>query len=181
MHPFSGTHLLNGCWSHFLPFFGFSPVIHTKHSLVINIPRQLLYYFGHEGEVYHGWKCLQSLFEQYCILHVALCVQLATLCGSKLSQNMGFFNKKPFERPILFVPQRGAIDRGAMILLSGWGGGALAWGGHWHGGGGGGIGMGGPLAWGGMPFSGGSPSNISTKGRVCSSRSGSGAAGLTDT
>ena len=28
-------------------------------------------YFGHEREVYHGWKCLWSLFEQYCILHVA--------------------------------------------------------------------------------------------------------------
>ena len=25
-------------------------------------------YFGHEGEVYHGWKCLWPLFEQYCIL-----------------------------------------------------------------------------------------------------------------
>ena len=26
-------------------------------------------YFGHEGGVYHGWKCLWSLFEPYCIMH----------------------------------------------------------------------------------------------------------------
>ena len=43
MHPFGGTHLLNGCRSHFLPFFGYSPVMHTKHSQVMNIPGQLLY------------------------------------------------------------------------------------------------------------------------------------------
>ena len=53
---------------------------------------------------------------------------------------MGFFNKKPFEGPRFFNPERGAIDRGGggMILHSRWGGGigmggALVGGGGWYG------------------------------------------------
>ena len=43
---------------------------------------------------------------------IILCIQLATLCSSKISQNMGFFNKKPFAGPRFFILERGAIDRG---------------------------------------------------------------------
>ena len=52
-------------------------------------------------------------------------VQLATLCSHKMSQNMGFFNKKPFGGP---------LTGGPMILHSVLGG-PMAWGGHWQGGG----------------------------------------------
>ena len=38
-----GAHLLNGCRSHILPFFGYSLVMHTKHFQIINTPRQLVY------------------------------------------------------------------------------------------------------------------------------------------
>ena len=150
MHPVSGTHLLNGCRSHFLPFFGYSPVMHTKHSLVISIPRQLLY--GQEtrqlsrvwespgpGSSYMGNMQYAILFKQRSqrlpsminfpfITKMILYVQLATLCSHKTSQNMGFFNKIFFRGPRFFVPERGPIDKGGHDS-SFRGGGALAWGG----------------------------------------------------
>ena len=142
MHPFWSTHLLNGCRSHFLPFFGYSPFMHTKHSLVINIHRQLLYRqqmcllsrvrkSPHPSSSYMGHMQYAKLFKQRpqalasmiyfpFMTKIILYVQVATFCSHKISQNMGFFNKKPFEGP---------LSGGAMILYSGWGG-------HWHGGGG---------------------------------------------
>ena len=45
--------------SHVLPYFGA-----TKCSQL-----DMQDYFGDKREVYHGRKCLLSLFEQYCILH----------------------------------------------------------------------------------------------------------------
>ena len=55
---------------------------------------------------------------------IILNVQLATLRSSKISQNMGFFNKKPFGGPRFFVTGRGGHDSSFR-----WGGGALARGG----------------------------------------------------
>ena len=55
---------------------------------------------------------------------IILCVQLATLCSSKISQNIGFFHRKPFRGRRVYVPERGAIGMG---------------------GGGGGIGQGGKM------------------------------------
>ena len=129
--------------------------MHEKHSLVINIPRQLLY--GKQTRQLAGvWKspglgssCMGNM--QYAILFkqrpkafpsmiyfpfmtkIILCVQWATFGSSKINQNTGFFNKKSFGGPRFFVPKRGAIDTGGHD--------SSFWlGGHWHGGG---IGKGG--------------------------------------
>ena len=66
---------------------------------------------------------------------IILCVQLATTSSSKISQNMGFFDKNPSGDQDSSFLKGGAIDRGghdSSFRL-----GELALGGHWPGGGGG--------------------------------------------
>ena len=65
---------------------------------------------------------------------IILYLQMATMCNHKISQNMGFFTKKPFKGPKFFNPERGAIDTGGhdSSFRGGIGGGG---GGHWQSGG----------------------------------------------
>ena len=55
----------------------------------------------------HQSPSFPSMIYFPCMTKIILYVQLATFGSHKISENMGFFNKKPFEGPRFFVPERG--------------------------------------------------------------------------